>query len=99
MTTITSHRNSKQNRKKKPASGAEESWRDWLQVDERRSSNRRRRGRAAFYVVWRGRETGIFYKWADCMRSVANVAKAKFKGFVTWAEAEEAWETAQESAH
>jgi hypothetical protein len=31
--------------------------------------------------------------------NVANVAQAKFKGFVTWAEAEEAWETAQESAH
>ena len=46
-----------------------------------------------FFVVWHGRETGLFYKWADCMRSVANVAKAKFKGFATLAEAEEAWET------
>ena len=44
---------------------------------------------------------GQLFMWcgADCMRSVANVAKAKLKGFATCAEAEEAWETAQESAH
>ena len=76
-----------------PSTGAQEPWRDWIQVGDRRRSNRRKRGRAAFFVVWHGRETGLFYKWADCMRSVANVAKAKFKGFATLAEAEEAWET------
>ena len=80
-------------------SGAEESWRDWLQGDERRSRNRRRRGKAAFFVVWHGRETGIFYMWADCMCSVANVDKAKFRGFATLAEAEEAWASAGYSAH
>ena len=42
---------------------------------------------SAFYAVWRGRRRGIFYQWRDCLKSVANVRNAVFKGFPTLAEA------------
>ena len=44
-----------------------------------------------FYVVWRGREVGVFYKWSDCRARVVGVADAAFKGFATLAEAEHAF--------
>jgi ribonuclease HI len=36
-----------------------------------------------FYVVWQGRETGIYEGWADCKRQVEGFNGAKFKGFPT----------------
>ena len=45
--------------------------------------------KANFYVVWQGRETGIFESWAACEQQVKGVA-AKYKGFATRAEAEKA---------
>lgn len=42
-----------------------------------------------FYVVWQGRETGIYDTWAACESQVKGVA-AKYKGFATLAEAEKA---------
>lgn len=46
--------------------------------------------RAKFYVVWQGREAGIYDSWVDCEAQVKGVA-AKYKGFVTRAEAEKAY--------
>ncbi len=46
--------------------------------------------RAKFYVVWQGREAGIFDSWVDCEAQVKGVA-AKYKGFATRAEAEKAY--------
>ena len=46
--------------------------------------------RAKFYVVWQGREAGIYDSWADCEAQVKGVA-AKYKGFATRAEAEKAF--------
>ena len=43
-----------------------------------------------FYVVWQGRETGIYDTWAACESQVKGVA-AKYKGFATLAEAEKAF--------
>ena len=45
--------------------------------------------KANFYVVWQGRETGVFESWAACEQQVKGVA-AKYKGFATRAEAEKA---------
>jgi ribonuclease HI len=42
-----------------------------------------------FYVVWQGRETGVFESWAACEEQVKGVA-AKYKGFATREEAEKA---------
>jgi ribonuclease HI len=46
--------------------------------------------RAKFYVVWQGREAGIYESWAACEAQVKGVA-AKYKGFATRTEAEKAF--------
>ena len=45
--------------------------------------------KANFYVVWQGRETGIYDSWDACEAQVKGVA-AKYKGFATLAEAQQA---------
>ena len=45
--------------------------------------------KANFYVVWQGRETGVFESWAACEEQVKGVA-AQYKGFATREEAEKA---------
>ena len=44
-----------------------------------------------FYVVWSGRQTGIFTDWPSTHRAVDGYAGARFRSFATWAEAEEAF--------
>ena len=44
-----------------------------------------------FYVVWSGRQTGIFNDWPTTLRSVDNYPGARFKSFPTRAEAEQAF--------
>jgi len=44
-----------------------------------------------FYVVWAGRQTGIFTDWTTTQRAVIGFAGARFKSFPTRAEAEEAF--------
>jgi len=44
-----------------------------------------------FYVVWKGRQTGIFTDWATCKQQVDAFAGAKYKSFKTRAEAEAAF--------
>ena len=46
--------------------------------------------KAKFYVVWQGREAGIYDSWTACEAQVKGVA-AKYKGFATRAEAETAF--------
>ena len=43
-----------------------------------------------FYVVWSGRQTGVFTDWATTQRAVDKYAGARFKSFPTRAEAEQA---------
>ncbi|MDY2942794.1 MAG: ribonuclease H family protein [Paludibacteraceae bacterium] len=43
-----------------------------------------------FYVVWQGKQTGVFTSWADCEAQVKGVEGAKYKSFPTRAEAEAA---------
>ena len=45
--------------------------------------------KAKFYVVWQGREAGIYDSWAACEAQVKGVS-AKYKGFATLAEAQQA---------
>ncbi len=51
--------------------------------------------KAKFYVVWQGRESGIYDSWAACEAQVKGVA-AKYKGFATRQEAEKALEEGYE---
>jgi ribonuclease HI len=44
-----------------------------------------------FYVVWSGRQTGVFTDWATTHRAVDKYAGARFKSFPTRAEAEQAF--------
>ncbi|HEX9264623.1 MAG TPA: ribonuclease H family protein [Candidatus Binatia bacterium] len=44
-----------------------------------------------FYVVWSGRQTGVFTDWASTQRAVEKYAGARFKSFPTRAEAEKAF--------
>jgi len=44
-----------------------------------------------YYVVWKGRETGIFTTWAKCKSLVDGFAGARFKSFATLEEAESAF--------
>lgn len=45
--------------------------------------------KSKFYVVWQGRTPGIYDSWRDCEAQVKGTA-AKYKGFATRAEAEQA---------
>ncbi len=40
-----------------------------------------------YYVVWEGRERGIFDSWDKCRKSVEGLAGAKYKGFASLPEA------------
>ena len=44
-----------------------------------------------FYVVWQGRETGIFTDWTTCKKQIDRFAGAKYKSFPSQAEAEAAF--------
>ncbi|ATX79785.1 ribonuclease HI [Mariprofundus aestuarium] len=44
-----------------------------------------------FYVVWQGRETGIFTDWNSCKKQIDKFAGARYKSFPTLAEAEAAF--------
>lgn len=48
------------------------------------------KSKANFYVVWQGREAGVYDSWAACEVQVKGVA-AKYKGFATRTEAEKAF--------
>jgi len=44
-----------------------------------------------YYVVWQGRETGIFTDWNSCKKQIDKFAGARYKSFMTLAEAEAAF--------
>jgi ribonuclease HI len=44
-----------------------------------------------FYVVWRGRQTGIFTDWGSCRKQVDKFPTAKFKSYPTREAAESAY--------
>ena len=44
-----------------------------------------------FYVVWKGKHTGIFESWDDCKAQIAGVKGAQYKSFSTFAEAKKAY--------
>jgi ribonuclease HI len=44
-----------------------------------------------WYVVWKGRQAGVFTTWAECQRQVDGFPSARFKSFATKVEAERAF--------
>ncbi|MCX7649818.1 MAG: ribonuclease H family protein [Flavobacteriales bacterium] len=45
----------------------------------------------SFYVVWKGRQTGVFTTWKEAENSVKGFPGALYKGYPSREEAEEAW--------
>ena len=44
-----------------------------------------------YYVVWEGKQTGIFETWDECQKHIKGVAGAKYKSYKTLKEAEKAF--------
>lgn len=47
---------------------------------------------AKYYVVWQGKQPGIYSSWPECQKQVNGYTDAKFKSFPTKAEAEQAYQ-------
>ncbi|MFT2011578.1 ribonuclease H family protein [Pontibacter sp. 13R65] len=47
-------------------------------------------GKQKFYVVWKGREVGVFESWGDCKKQIDGVKGALYKSFSSKELAEEA---------
>lgn len=45
-----------------------------------------------FYVVWVGKQPGIYSSWAECQKQIKGYAGAKFKGFITKEMAQKAFD-------
>jgi ribonuclease HI len=43
-----------------------------------------------FYVVWKGRQIGVFHSWAECQAAINGYPGAQFKAFGSRSEAERA---------
>ena len=52
-----------------------------------------------FYVIWAGRQTGVFTDWATVQRAVTGYAGARFKSFPTREEAEQAFRWRVSAGH
>lgn len=50
-----------------------------------------------FYVVWKGRKTGIFTSWAECEQQVKGFVAAEYKSFGSRQEAESAFQSQYEA--
>lgn len=50
-----------------------------------------------YYVVWKGRKTGIFTSWADAEKQVKGFLGAEYKAFGTLREAESAFRSAYDA--
>jgi len=50
-----------------------------------------------YYVVWKGRKTGIFTSWVECEKQVKGFIAAEYKAFGTLKEAESAYQSRYEA--
>jgi ribonuclease HI len=49
--------------------------------------------KSKYYVVWEGRQPGIYDSWDKCRKQVEGMAGAKYKGFLTAEEAAQAFKS------
>lgn len=49
--------------------------------------------KSKFYVVWKGRDTGIFESWEDCNAQIFQFPQAVYKSFKTRQLAEQAFKS------
>jgi ribonuclease HI len=50
-----------------------------------------------FYVVWQGREPGVYTSWDDCKKQIDGFSAAKYKSFPSMEEAEQAFKQSAET--
>ena len=55
------------------------------------------RKKQKYYVVWKGRQTGIYTNWSACKEQIDGFDGAQYKSFLTLESAEEAFETGYDS--
>ena len=65
-------------------------WSRWLPRPTKTWRRTGKKGPANFYVVYKGRTRGLFYKWADVLPAIAGFAEARFQGFHSLAAATQA---------
>ncbi len=41
------------------------------------------RPKSKYYVVWKGKETGVFHSWDDCKKQIQGYTGAQYKSFTT----------------
>jgi ribonuclease HI len=46
-----------------------------------------------YYVVWKGRKTGVFSTWDECKEQISNFTAAVYKSFESLAEAKKAYQS------
>ena len=63
----------------------------WLPKPKAQPKTGTHQARVAFYIVFFGRTTGLFYKWTDCLRSIKGYPNASVKGYRTLPAAMAAW--------
>lgn len=70
-------------------------WEDRSQQNREQKKKRKRkrsRSKGGFYVVWKGRETGIFNNWSQCSFNVKGYSGARYAKFSTYEEAKRMYE-------
>ena len=75
-----------------PTVPADRRW-DWSRWLPRPNITWRRTGKkgpANFYVVYKGRNRGLYYKWSDVLPAIAGLADARFQGFHSLTDATQA---------
>ena len=71
---------------------ARASWSEWIPPPPwKQDSVCATSKRAAFYVLYKGKWAGLYYKWSDCVLEMKGTPGALAKGFNTLREAEDAW--------
>ena len=48
-------------------------------------------GKQKYYVVWRGKNPGIYDSWVECLGEINNIKGALFKSFTDLNQAKEAY--------
>ena len=56
----------------------------------------RRMAKQKYYVVWKGRKTGIFTTWTECSVQVTGFTRAEYKSFESCETAEAAFQSVYE---
>ena len=70
--------------------GTRRPWSTWVQrasTSMWTNSHRTNGRKANFFAVWRGRKSGVFYKWSDCKAALRGHMDPGFKGYRTLQEA------------